>query len=347
MGHTSGDGAALLRAICDHPEEVTPRLAYADWLDEQGGESNTARAEFIRLQIAEEGKAPPRDFPHTRSRTAREAELLDKWGKVWDADLPKLPGIVWQNHQYERGFVHHITAGSVRSLLAAEAVFALAPVTWLTLDKLTTSTAKQLARSPVLARVREFTKFGLEVWEADSLAPLADTPHLCNLRAAYLWRAGLSADSVRGLLANRSLTRLTHLTLLDSEAAGTGTVSAILAGPSAPVLETITLQSCGIGPDAAPLLPDLVRLPKLRRLYLTSNRITDAAVTALAGVKLPRGKTLAVGLGYNSLTDRGAEALLKGEFLRAEGVRLHLSGNRITKPAQAKLTAAFGDRVGF
>jgi hypothetical protein len=90
-----------------------------------------------------------------------------------------------------------------------------------------------------------------------------------------------------------------------------------------------------------------VRLPKLRRLYLTSNGITDAALTALAGVKLPKGKALALGLGYNSLTDRGAEALLKGEFLRAAGVRVQLGGNRITKRMQAQLMNAFGDRVGF
>src|SRR5262249_51568994 len=47
----SADEAALLRAVCDNPDEDTPRLVYADWLDEQGGESRTARAEFIRLQV--------------------------------------------------------------------------------------------------------------------------------------------------------------------------------------------------------------------------------------------------------------------------------------------------------
>jgi hypothetical protein len=159
-----------------------------------------------------------------------------------------LPGIIWQSRQYERGFVHHISAGSVRSLLNAEAeVFAHAPVAWLTLDKLTAVTAKQLARSPVLARFREFTKFGMEAWATDALAPLADTPHLCNLRAMYLWRAGLSADSVRALLANRSLTRLAHVAFTDCSAAGTDAVSAILASPSAPVLEAVTLQACGVG----------------------------------------------------------------------------------------------------
>ena len=44
------DRDALLAAIRANPEEDTPRLMFADWLDELGGEANQARAEFIRLQ---------------------------------------------------------------------------------------------------------------------------------------------------------------------------------------------------------------------------------------------------------------------------------------------------------
>lgn len=45
---TDSDGAALLKAIAEQPDEDTVRLAYADWLEENGqGE----RAEFIRVQI--------------------------------------------------------------------------------------------------------------------------------------------------------------------------------------------------------------------------------------------------------------------------------------------------------
>lgn len=42
------DGPALLDAILADPEEDTPRLVYADWLEEHGqGE----RAEFVRVQV--------------------------------------------------------------------------------------------------------------------------------------------------------------------------------------------------------------------------------------------------------------------------------------------------------
>lgn len=42
------DGDALLAAIRAHPDEDTPRLAYADWLEETG---SPARARFIRQQV--------------------------------------------------------------------------------------------------------------------------------------------------------------------------------------------------------------------------------------------------------------------------------------------------------
>jgi uncharacterized protein (TIGR02996 family) len=45
------DEAALLRAICDHPDDDTPWLVFADWLTEQGGPVNSAWANAIRAQI--------------------------------------------------------------------------------------------------------------------------------------------------------------------------------------------------------------------------------------------------------------------------------------------------------
>ena len=45
------DESALLRAVCDNPDDDAPRLIYADWLDDTGNVARVARAEFIRLQI--------------------------------------------------------------------------------------------------------------------------------------------------------------------------------------------------------------------------------------------------------------------------------------------------------
>ncbi len=45
----TSDHDALLRAICENPREDTPRLVYADWLEENG---QPERAAFIRTDIA-------------------------------------------------------------------------------------------------------------------------------------------------------------------------------------------------------------------------------------------------------------------------------------------------------
>lgn len=56
------DHDALLRAILAAPHEDTPRLVYADWLQEH---SHDARAEFIRVQV-EMAKTPTCDRRQAR-----------------------------------------------------------------------------------------------------------------------------------------------------------------------------------------------------------------------------------------------------------------------------------------
>lgn len=46
------DGDALYKNICEHPEDDTLRLIYADYLDEQGDEESRIRAEYIRLSVS-------------------------------------------------------------------------------------------------------------------------------------------------------------------------------------------------------------------------------------------------------------------------------------------------------
>src|SRR5688500_15164153 len=69
------DEAALLNAIVAHADEDTPRLAYADWLDENG---DPPRAAFIRVQcrLAEMSPAEP-DWVDLREE---EDELLVRLG---------------------------------------------------------------------------------------------------------------------------------------------------------------------------------------------------------------------------------------------------------------------------
>src|SRR5438270_1223294 len=98
--------AAFLNAIRDDPDDDTPRLVYADWLDEQGGIANAARAEFIRVQV---GLARlDETAPARPALEDRENELLRAHEVVWVGDVPRGFG----GWRFGCGFVIELTGPS-------------------------------------------------------------------------------------------------------------------------------------------------------------------------------------------------------------------------------------------
>ncbi|MDY3560832.1 TIGR02996 domain-containing protein [Gemmata sp. JC673] len=93
----SDDEAALLAAIGAHPDEDTPRLVYADWLDEHG---RPERAEFIRLQCLPDGD---------EAQLMREAELEERNRGRWLTDL-RVPQFAEAQWAFRRGFPEALTA---------------------------------------------------------------------------------------------------------------------------------------------------------------------------------------------------------------------------------------------
>jgi uncharacterized protein (TIGR02996 family) len=86
---------AFLEAICAAPEDDTPRLVFADWLDDNG---EPERAEFIRVQCAlarlradTRFAFPLRCDPRRDGLEARQQLLLARHGQRWLADLPIKP----------------------------------------------------------------------------------------------------------------------------------------------------------------------------------------------------------------------------------------------------------------
>jgi uncharacterized protein (TIGR02996 family) len=93
------DHEALLRAICDNPDDDAPRLIYADWLDEHG---DPRQAEFIRVQI--ELARRPGSEQREGQLKKRQEELfreLRKW-RFAPPDWPRFSLDV-----FRRGFVEH------------------------------------------------------------------------------------------------------------------------------------------------------------------------------------------------------------------------------------------------
>jgi uncharacterized protein (TIGR02996 family) len=92
------DHDALLRAICDRPDDDTPRLAFADYLDDTG---DPDRAAFVRAQV--QLAHTPAWEPFAVFCRHRKREWLD--GKPWDRTLPPTDGwnIEWHPPPFRRG----------------------------------------------------------------------------------------------------------------------------------------------------------------------------------------------------------------------------------------------------
>lgn len=98
MSRAIDQDAAFLRAILAHPDDATPRLVYADWLEEHGGAQHATMAEFIRVQCesarlyayvsawssspgrAEDGGKAGESLALAQNLDRRAAELFDTLG---------------------------------------------------------------------------------------------------------------------------------------------------------------------------------------------------------------------------------------------------------------------------
>src|SRR4051794_31473628 len=115
MTHEDG----FLQTNIDNPDDDTPRLVYADWLDEHG---DPARAEFIRVQC-ELAKLPDHD-PRVRALEDREHELLGANEGEWFPDATGLHEWEWS-----RGFVDDVTADHQQLTSGGAGAWTMHPVT--------------------------------------------------------------------------------------------------------------------------------------------------------------------------------------------------------------------------
>lgn len=127
------DEAALLAAILAHPDEDTPRLMFADWLQENG---QPERAEFIRIQCA-----PDAD----EAAEGRAAELEERNRAKWLTGLPQFPEARWE---FRRGFPEYLDVPGELFLERYDA-FTRAPwLRFLSLYRLDNSLVRDFASRP-------------------------------------------------------------------------------------------------------------------------------------------------------------------------------------------------------
>jgi uncharacterized protein (TIGR02996 family) len=204
---------AFLRAIIEAPVDDTPRLAYADWLDEKG---DPERAEFIRAQV--ELAKLPADAPGRAALAAKAEALREAHRDAWRGSLPAGDFVA----TYHRGFAEDVYFHGPRAFFAcADELFRRLPVRHLTIhasqgNALDLAGVRALVALPHLARLT-----ALLLWDHpfgdDGIAVLAACPNLVNLRTLSVANCRVGRDGATALAASPYLANLVELDLCGND----------------------------------------------------------------------------------------------------------------------------------
>jgi uncharacterized protein (TIGR02996 family) len=295
---------ALLQEILADPDNDTPRLVYADYLEEHGDE---ARADFIRIQCTlarlDEGDE------HRPALEARQKQLQDAHRNAWLAPFFSRGVFLWE---FRRGFVERVTMHADRFLKHAAVLFDLAPVREAALDNVS-GCFSRLVKCRHLARLAGLTLTGQELGLRGRMA-LFDSPHLAGLRKLGLRRNRIDAWTLPGLLHSRWLPQLTALDL-SGNLLGEQGLRMFAGSPAVAALQELDLSANEATPDA---VADLVRSPHLAGLR--SLALRESAIHADVAEILAQTPSLA---GLTSLDVSHNRIGLAGVRNLAESPHLH------------------------
>jgi uncharacterized protein (TIGR02996 family) len=178
--------AAFLRAIRDDPDDDTPRLVFADWLEEHGDPVRAARGELMRVQCE-----LARWVPDLRRRTQlleREQRLLAAYRDDWLGPLRPLV----RRHRFERGLLNITLASG-----------------WPSDREPLTSIRGSMLRDALVGEVRIE---GEHLWRTEVLSPALD-----EVSSLDLSNTSLSAGYAGFLVRSPYLSRLRELNLSNNE----------------------------------------------------------------------------------------------------------------------------------
>ena len=309
---------ALYRAVCEHPNEDTPRLIFADLVEEEG---DSLRAAFIRTQV-ELARVPDYDPLWAQCRR-RNPDALRGWGMAHT--LPQLPGdFSWRAFQFSRGFPWRASVLKLDAFLqSGEQLFKTAPIQAMELDH-TCGIAKQFnqfVECPHLERVHrlEFTHTRFAELPMKQLGWSAFTVNLTEL--AFEGHA-IESDGLRMLAESPLFSRLRRLELSHAALSPALLIDALAAAPEGD-LQTLALANCKLpAPDAAHLF-SLPVMANVTSLDLSDNPIQAAGFEALASGTF---EVLKLRSTYPGVP--GVKALAQSASLK--GLRwLDLSSNRL------------------
>ena len=317
---------ALFRAVLDRPDDDTPRLVYADALDDHGAAD---RAAFIRRQVAA-ARAEPWEPAAVRARVFHDDAPP---GEDSRAQLPELPpGLDWDARPFRRGFPAVVQARDAAAFVDADHLYDLAPVESLEIELLPITQVAALAASRALARLKRLViRSGLGRVTARELFR---SPHLTHLDELVIG-AGLTSSLTAQVVVNSpTFRRLRSLSYRDEQPGG-ALVAALADLAAAPALRALDIQGSRLTSDDLSRFLDAPVAGRLECLDVGDNRLGGEGFRQLvAGDRLPALRRLdarQIGLGSAGVTELGGRPL-------ASRLRyLDLGGNALVSKTGAAL----------
>jgi uncharacterized protein (TIGR02996 family) len=340
------DEQSFLAAIHAAPDDDTPRLVFADWLDERGSADDRARAALVRAQCQAEYLAPG---SKERKRLDREAKAIlkanaDRWLK--DLRAAKLG----HTYEFRRGFLDGITMTPTKFVERGADLFRLAPTVRTVKFPNAANEVTELAESPFLAKLVsvDLTQMCTCGWCGidEELRDLFKSKHARGLRSLNVSRDRIDVDVAKALTRSANLANLTSLDLSDNplDSAGLAALakSKHLGKLTTLVLSRISLPSTTAGLEALEAFAKSKHFTALTRLELGGNLITAPGVAALVAAPF-FGQLTHLDLSTSRIAEAGARLLAgaENEHLKV----LNLTGTPFGPRALKLLKAKFGTRV--
>jgi uncharacterized protein (TIGR02996 family) len=218
-----------MAAIIANPDEDTPRLAFADWLEEHGDEHDRARAEFIRSQVR---SAALPDGDRERARMEKAAtRLFQARARRWLGRLFDFAGDGGLPLFFHRGLLGywHTTTSEFLKKAYQQAVCEWFPRLGVETLRLHGATKRVplLAASPALEWVVAFDWSDSRLDDA-GCAALAASPHTFRLSRLEIHRPTCTDAGLEALADSKGFANLRALALTDGLWAGRFTHKGLL-----------------------------------------------------------------------------------------------------------------------
>lgn len=320
---------ALIRAICAHPDDDTPRLIFADFLEESG---EPERAAFVRAQV--ELARTPAWEPFAVFCRHRRPEWHT--GTPFRHTLPALPGgwtLDWHEEPFRRGFGWRVNARSIPAWLdLAPRLFEQAPIGELHLWASTLDDWRRFGAADWVRHLRAVHFEGATAVEPVRM--LCATPAATGIRDIHFHRASSAGlpelvedllqtplgKGLRGLHFHAGYQSLGPLV----EAIGTGR------------LERLSFAVMGLSGELLEQLCQTLVAANLTELAVRADRLGGDGVRELVN-NLPTTALHTLVLSDVELGPDGMEALAGNERLSSVR-RLDLTRNPLTPRGFKRLT---------